>query len=132
MITVVLNILIAVAVIILTYSTVIHKLLISRQMSDKYYKNFGLGILGFAVYINCTIVIISSMDCNWMISTLKSGDIPLEEVSDMANNLINSLNQMSAGVIASIVFYALTLLLLKSIEKDIQKDFAKPKYRWVP
>jgi hypothetical protein len=67
-----------------------------------------------------------------MISNLKSGKLPITEVNDMANNLIISLNQMSIGIIASVIFYGLMMFLLKSIEKDIKKDFEMPKYRWVP
>lgn len=124
------NIIIAIGIMILTYVTVIHKLLISRQMSDKLYKNFGLAILAFCVYVSCTLAMVKGLECIGKLGVLEAQKMSLEQANEMYIKLINSLNQMTTGLIAGIVFYVLTLLLVKSILKDIEKDFDKPKYRW--
>lgn len=130
MITITFNVIVAIGIMILTYITVVHKLFISKQMSDKYYKNFGLGILTFVVYVHCAVVLFAGIDCSWIINNLKAGVLNTEELVDLANKLVVNLDYMTGYLIACIAFYMLTLLLLKSIQKDIQKDFDKPKYRW--
>ena len=130
MITVTFNIMLALGLMGLTYVTTVHKLLISRQMSDKLYKNFGFAILGFGVYVNCTAVIITSIEANWLIDNIRAGELEIQKLSDMANNLITNLNRLTGYLIAATAFYVLTLLLVKSILKDIEIETNKPKYRW--
>jgi hypothetical protein len=130
MITVDFQIILAIGIMILAYATVIHRLLISRQMSDKLYKNFGLGILVTAVYVSCTSAMFKGFACIAKLSLLQVGDLSLEQANEMYGKLIISLNEMTTGLIVGIGFYMLTLLLVKSILKDIKKDFDKPKYRW--
>lgn len=130
MITITFHVIMALGIMGLTYVTVIHKLLISKQMSDKYYKNFALGILAFAVYVNCGGVFYAGIDCSWMLNNLRAGEMELQKLLDLANNLIVNMEYMTGYLFACIACYVLTLLLLKSIQKDIQKDFDKPKYRW--
>lgn len=130
MITVDFQIILAMGIMVLAYVIVIHRLLISRQMSDKLYKNFGLGILVTAVYVSCTSAMFMGFDCIAKISLLQDGNMTLEQANEMYGKLINSLNEMTTGLIVGIGFYMLTLLLVKSILKDIEKDFDKPKYRW--
>jgi NhaP-type Na+/H+ or K+/H+ antiporter len=130
MITVDFQIILAIGIMILAYVTVIHRLLISRQMSDKLYKNFGLGILVTAVYVSCTSGMFMGFDCIAKLGLLQDGKMTLEQANEMYGKLIKSLNEMTTGLIVGIVFYMLTLLLVKSILRDIEKDFDKPKYRW--
>jgi hypothetical protein len=73
---------------------------------------------------------VKGFECIGKLGVLRAQDLPLEQVNGMYSELINSLNQMTAGLIVGIFFYLLTLLLVKSILKDIEKDFDKPKYRW--
>lgn len=124
------QIFIIIGIVILTYTTVIHRLLISRQMSDKLYKNLCLAVLGFGVYVSSVASFIMGLECNTMMSMLKSGNLSLEEANKMFYTFISYQNQQTACMLAAIAFYALTLLLIKSIFRDIQIDFNKPKYRW--
>ncbi|MGB7606752.1 MAG: hypothetical protein WBL93_14875, partial [Lutisporaceae bacterium] len=119
-----------IGIVIFTYTTVIHKLLISRQLSDKLYKNLCLAALGVGVYVSSTASFIMGLDCNTMMSMLKTSNLSLEEANKMFYTFINYQNQQTAYMLAAITFYALTLLLIKSIFRDIQIDFNKPKYRW--
>jgi hypothetical protein len=132
MLTVTFSILLAMGIMVIAYTTVIHRLLISKQMSDKYYKNFGLGILVFVVYITCAEVLFIGLDCNWMMLTIKANELKPEELVDLANKLVVNLNYMTGFLMAAIVTYLLMLLLVKSILKDIDVEFNKPKYRWIP
>jgi hypothetical protein len=129
-ITVIFNIILALGIMILTYVTAVHKLLISRQMSDKFYKNFAFAILAFGVYVNCTAVILTATNINWMIDNIRARELSFERLNDMANNLITNINRVTGYHITAIAFYLLTLLLIKSILKDIEKETNKPKYRW--
>jgi hypothetical protein len=124
------NIIIAIGIMVLAYVTVIHRLLISRQMSDKLYKNLGLGILITAVCVSCISAMFMGFDCIAKLGLLKVGKMTIEQANEMYSNLIINLNQMAGFLIGGIAFYVLTLLLVKSINRDIQKDFNKPKYRW--
>jgi hypothetical protein len=99
-------------------------------MSDKLYKNLGLGFLITAVYVNCTAAMFMGFDCIAKVSLLKAGKMTMEQANEMYSNLIINLNQMAVYLIVGIAFYVVTLLLIKSINRDIQKDFNKPKYRW--
>lgn len=130
MITVVFQTFLAVAVAILTSITVIHRLLISRQMSDKLYKNIGLALLCVAVGINSIAAIVMGTVYYKTLIIIKSGTRGIEETYRQLNNLIGYMNQQTECVIACIVFYGLLLLLVKSILKDIEIDFKKDKYRW--
>ncbi|MDF2520132.1 MAG: hypothetical protein K0R84_760 [Clostridia bacterium] len=130
MITVAFQIFLLIGIVALTYVTVIHKLLISRQFSDKYYKNFGLAILGFAVSASAIVSFWSGLESRTLLLVIKSEEQTLEEAGKLFNNLLMTQNRQSLYLIACIVLYGLMLLLLKSIYKDIKKDFDKPKYRW--
>jgi len=121
---------IIIGIVILTYTTVIHRLLISRKFSDKYYKNLGLAALGVGVGVTSISSFIMGLECNTIISMLKVKDLPLEEANELFYTFINYQNQQTVCMLAAIGFYALTLLLIKSIYKDIEIDFNKPKYRW--
>ncbi len=121
---------IIIGIVILTYTTVIHRLLISRKFSDKYYKNLGLAALGVGVGVTSISSFIMGLECNTIISMLKAKDLPLEEANELFYTFINYQNQQTVCMFAAIGFYALTLLLIKSIYKDIEIDFNKPKYRW--
>lgn len=130
MITVVFQTLLAIAAVILVYITVIHRMLISRQMSDKLYKNFGLALLSIAVCVSCVAAAdIGLMYINTSIM-IRTESLPLEEINKQLHILMDYMNQQTGLVIACIVFYVLLLLLVKSINKDIEKDFKKDKYRW--
>ncbi len=65
---------IIIGIVILTYTTVIHRLLISRKFSDKYYKNLGLAALGVGVGVTSISSFIMGLECNTIISMLKAND----------------------------------------------------------
>lgn len=130
MINVTFHIMLALGIIGLTAVMLIHRLLISRQMSEKLYKNFGFALLGVGALASCAGVVETYVENNYMIDRIRAGDLDLEKLNKMANDLITNLNSMTLYLIAAIAFYALALLVVKSIAKDIEKDANKPKYRW--
>lgn len=130
MINVTLHIMLALGIMITTAGMVIHRLLISGQLSDKLYKNFGFAILGSGAFVSCAGVLETYIENNWMIERIRARDLSFEKLNDMANDFITNLNAMTLYLIAAIVFYILALLVVKSIIKDIEKDASKPKYRW--
>lgn len=128
--TIMFQIVVAIVIIILTYTSIIHKLLIARLISDKLYKNFGLALLGFAVYVNITASMLMGMESSTTLSIVNSGKRPMAEVNDLFYSLTHTLNLQTGYLLAAIVFYLLTILLYRSILKDIEIDTNKPKYRW--
>lgn len=75
------QIFIIIGIVVLTYTTVIHRLLISRQMSDRLYKNLCLAVFGFGVYVSSVASFIMGLECNTMMSILKAGNLSLEEAN---------------------------------------------------
>jgi hypothetical protein len=80
--------------------------------------------------VNCAGVIQTAIENNWMIQNIRAGKLSFEKFIEMTNDLLTNMNLMNIYFVAGIVFYVLTLLLIKSISKDIEKDTNKPKYRW--
>lgn len=130
MITVVFQAILAAVIMILCYKTVLYRLFIAQKMSDKLYKNFGLAFLCLIVYISCTATMILGYECDWKMDAINSGELELLKAYEAYAEFISSLNSMTINLVIGIVFYGLTLLLVKNILKDIEIEFSKPKQRW--
>lgn len=130
MLTVTFLMVLAAALLIACFVTVIHRIFISLKMSDKYYKNLGLALLCLMVYVSGVLSIYAGILCDRQLIELDAKGITFEKVSELSSEFIRYLDIMTIGLLSAAAFYLLTLLLVRSILKDIDKELKKPKMRW--
>lgn len=112
------------------YVTIIKRLFISRIFSEKLSINILIVLfcfINFICYMYVMLVGFISLD---LLDALKlHNKAPLDVIKNM-QYLLDSINSMSIFLSIGIVFYLATILLIKQIKKDIDKEINKPKGLW--
>lgn len=65
-----------------------------------------------------------------VLDTLKQNSkVPLDVIKNM-QYLLDNINSMSISLSVGIIFYVATILLIRRMQKDIEKEINKPKELW--
>lgn len=125
-------IIVALVLMLLSFKSVIYTLLISKAMSEKLYKNFGLALLCFGATVFGSSVLIWGMDCTWYLETLKQKTVLACAMEAHIENLLRNLDYMTIGTVMTVAFYVSIRLLIKNIEKDVKLQKEQSIARWGP